>query len=121
LRLTIFLLTIRNGAAWDFCIQKSRTTTMKVKTTPATDNAKALRAVLALISETVGEAAEGNPLGGIPESFLHLALESELGINHGTTLALVDMAIKGHLIKRGPNHLLQPVKRHCDETAHYRA
>ena len=92
---------------------------MGIKTTPAKDNAKALRLVLDLIAETVDEAAKDNPLGGIPESFLHLALESKLGISHHTTVALIDMAIRGHLIKRAPNHLLQPVARGCDETAHY--
>jgi hypothetical protein len=69
---------------------------------------KTVGMLLDLMAELITEGSKGNPLGGVPESFLHLALQSELRIDYHTTMALVGKLIASKRIARTHGHLLMP-------------
>jgi hypothetical protein len=56
------------------------------------------------------EAASDTTMGGVPESYLHIALEQKLGIGFSTRRALVQRMVETGRIKRTESYLLVPAK-----------
>lgn len=72
------------------------------------DRDKALRMVIDMMVELVEEGAKDSIFGGIPASYLHLALEGKLGLDFHTCTALVARMVSEGRVTQTPSHLLQP-------------